>query len=198
MAHLSYCLLSVLSLCSHKYYKGDFRHELHEALQQRGRATKTGQPCTPPFPSSSFTSTVEPSSGLICSPLKCQHASNGSQDIYCCSFFSSNTTQQTYQQYGLCDLPRVDSSQECSPGATLAAVPQLVQGTTPRPGVELPTGTQWTHTQIPPQDWMYFRTQIKIILPITVCSAKFSRNGWLNNCAHMYTVNPDLFYLATQ
>lgn len=32
----------------------------------------------------------------------------------------------------------------------------------------------------------------------TVISTKFSRNGWLNNCAHMYTVNPDLFDLATQ
>lgn len=65
VAHLSYCLLSVLSLCSHKYYKGDFRHDLKfmwYLLQQRWRATKRGQQCTSPFPSSSFTSTAEPSS----------------------------------------------------------------------------------------------------------------------------------------
>lgn len=110
---------------------------------------------------------------LIHSLLKCQHARNGSQYIYCCSPFSSITIQQMYQQHGLVYLLYVDSSQECSPGATLGrrrTASQLTQGTTPRPGVEFPTGPQWIHTQIPPQDWMHFRTWFKIILPINIIS----------------------------
>lgn len=93
-------------------------------------------------------------------------------NVYCRSFFSSIMIQQTYQQYGLFYLLYVDSSQECSPGATLGRwhmASQLAQGTTPRPGagsIQAPNEPTYKY----PWDWMHFRTRFKIILPINIIS----------------------------
>lgn len=137
---------------------------------------------------------------------QCQHAWNGSQYIYCCSFFSSIMIQQGYQQYSLSYLLYVDGSWECSHTAALGRQAHGIQN----PSRHFSQDRGWVPLRLlmnPPTNTSTELDALQAGIQNnsanqhdrhTVCSTKFSRNGRLNNCAHMYSVNPNLFDLATQ
>lgn len=199
MAHLSYCLSSVSALTSTpKEISGmTFMRCL---LQQRWRAAKRRQPCTPSFPFHLLQLWSHHLHWCVLFSNPSMHEMEANTFTAAASSLLSQSSKRisslayliscvlTVPRNALLVLLWADGTQR---------IPTHSRHDSQAWGW-VPPGPWWTHTQIPPQDWMHFRTRFKIILPITVCSTKFSRNGWLNNCAHMYTVNPDLFYLATQ
>lgn len=202
ISHTAFCQSSVFALTNTTKEISGITF-MRYFLQQRWRANKRGDPCTSPFPSSSFTSTAEPSSAR--DPFS-------SQMPVCMKWKPIRLLLQFllfyHDQANVAAVRPILSPVRwqfpgmlswCCSGRTAYGIPTrykallLGQGLSSlmNPHTNTSTGLNAFQDTIQNNSANQHNQH-------TVCSTKFSRNGWLNNCAHMYAVNPDLFDLATQ